>query len=161
VSCRTNSRRVGLAALKCGVSRLSSQAAFYLQTPRGRSQLAGASRGAVLALGLAAVAFGATRRRARKRRRSKPEYDRLEAEEQAVGALRRAAALGDALDGQLARYVVTDPETGDRYATRNPVEARQFARALRLEPGEAVSEAWPGTAEFDEDYKPVPEAVFY
>ena len=73
----------------------------------------------------------------------------------------RAAELGDALDGRLAKYVVTDPQTGDRHATRNPVEARQFARALRLEPGEAVSEAWPGSDEFDEDYKPVPEAVFY
>ena len=246
MSCRANSRRAALGALKCGISRLSSQAASYLQTPRGRSPLAAVS------LGLAAMAFGATRRRARKRRQAKPRYDRLEAEEQAVEALRRAggalydrrafaweagialsdrfggarltkssllravgdrtqpgaarplaklggeddvfaaegprghvaftqpdgpdepvrieavmpargraAELGDALAGRLARYVVTDPQTGDRYATRNPAEARQFAAALRLEPGEAVSEAWPGSDEFDEEYKPVPEAVFY
>jgi hypothetical protein len=252
VSCGANSRRVALSTLKCGISRLSSQAASYIQTPRGRSQLAGASRLAVISLGLTAVVASAARLRPRTRGREKPEYDRGEAEEQAVVAMRRAggalydrrrfdweagielsdmfggafiakssllravgergqlgsarplaklggdddvfaaegarghvaftmpdgpegpvrleavmpargqeAALRGALDGRLPKYVVVDPETDDRYATRNPYEARQFAKALRLDPGEDVFEALPGDDEFDEAYKPVPEAIFY
>ncbi len=254
MSCRANSRRVALGALKCGISRLSSQAASYIQTPRGRSQLAGASRWAVISLGLSAVvasAAGYRRRSRNNRRREKPEYDRSEAEEQAVVAMRRAggalydrrlfdweagielsdmfggaliakssllrvvgergqmgaarplaklggdddvfaaegprghvaftmpdgpegpvrieavmpprgqeAALRGALDGRLPKYVVVDPETEDRYASRNPYEARQFAKALRLDPGDVFA-AQPGDDEFDEDYKPVPEAIFY
>ncbi|GAB4442663.1 MAG: hypothetical protein Kow0031_24790 [Anaerolineae bacterium] len=78
-----------------------------------------------------------------------------------IPARGREAELTGALDGRLPKYVITDEETGDVYATRNPYEARQFSKALNQTPEEAVLELQPGETGFDVIYKDVPDALFY
>ncbi len=73
----------------------------------------------------------------------------------------RAQKLSGALDGRLPKYLIADPETDDVFVTRNPYEARQFAKALNEEPADSVIAVHPGETDFDGVYRPVPAALFY
>lgn len=73
----------------------------------------------------------------------------------------RADELSGALDGRLPKYLIADPETDDVFVTRNPYEAKQFAKALNEDPADSVIAVYPGETDFDGDYRSVPAALFY
>lgn len=66
--------------------------------------------------------------------------------------------LQEVLDEATPKYVITDLITGDEYATRDPLQAQQFARALGSD-GD-LRRIWIDDFSWDEARKPVPEMLF-